>query len=304
MPPLLECVPNFSEGRRADIVAALVDAIAAGPDLAVLDHGADPDHNRCVVTFAGAPDAVIDAAWRGVGVAVERIDLRTHLGVHMRMGAMDVCPFVPLAETPMTAAVDAACRLAARIGDELQVPAFLYGEAAQTPARRLLGRIRNVGFEELSARIADDPSLRPDFGPARLHPSAGAVAVGARRFLIAFNVDLATPDVGIARRIAKRVRESDGGLPCVQARGFTLQSRRLTQVSLNLTNYEVTPVRTAFDAVRALAAAEGVDVVESELIGLAPAAALDEATAAHVRLVGFDRRRHVLEERLRAVGLG
>jgi len=219
------------------------------------------------------------------------------------MGALDVCPFVPLCATEPAVAVRAARTAGERLGAELDLPVFLYGEAAARPERRVLGAVRNLEFEQLAERVGVDEALRPDFGPERLHPTAGAVGVGARGVLIAYNIELASDDVGAARRIAKAVRHSDGGLPAVQARGFALAERGRAQVSMNLLDYRVTSVRTVFDAVVAEAAALGIEVEESELIGLVPEAALDAAAARHVRLRGFDPRAQVLEERLRAHGL-
>ncbi len=303
MSPLLECVPNFSEGRDAGIVQGLVDAMSAVPGVACLAHELDADHHRAVITLAGSPDAVAEAAVRGARRAIETIDLRAHRGEHMRMGAMDVCPFVPLSGTTMDGAVAIARSVGERFGDELGLPVFFYGHAALRPERRVLGAVRNRGFEQLGALVESDPSYRPDRGPARLHPTAGAVGVGARGFLIAYNVQLASADVALAARISKAVRESSGGLPAVQARGFFLAERGLAQVSMNLLDYTQTPVRRVFDEVVALAAAEGVAVEDSELVGLVPRAALDDATARHVKLIGFDPGAQVLEERLRACGL-
>jgi len=302
VPPLLEFVPNFSEGKQREVVDALVAAMTAVPGVVCLGAELDANHHRSVVTLAGPAPAIAEAAFRGAAAAMQRIDLRTHKGEHKRMGAMDVCPFVPLAGATMRDAV-ATCRtVGARLGKELGLPVFLYAEAANRESRRVLGNFRNKEFEGLMALVGTDPEFAPDFGPLRMHPTAGAVAVGARKFLIAYNVNLATTDVQLAKDIAKAVREKDGGLKKVQAMGFFLDDKQLSQVSMNLLDFEVTSIRTAFDAVAKLAAAKGVAVAESELIGLAPAAAIDAATAKHIQLPGFDPRQQVVEQKLAAMG--
>ncbi|MCA8947948.1 MAG: glutamate formimidoyltransferase [Planctomycetes bacterium] len=300
MKPLLELVPNFSEGRNQATVDAIVAAMTAVPEVACLGSELDASHHRAVVTLAGPADAVVDAAVRGCAEAIERIDLRRHNGEHKRMGAMDVCPFVPLSGATMDDAVAAARAAGERIGKELQLPVFLYAEACTREDRRKLGNIRNIEFEGLMDLVGTDPDFAPDFGPARLHESAGAVAVGARTFLIAYNINLDTVDVQVAKDIAKAVREKDGGFAKVQGMGFFLEDRQLAQVSMNLLDYETTSIRTVFDKVQELAAARGVSVVESELIGLAPRAAIDAELAAHIKLPGFDPTQQLVEERLAA----
>ena len=302
MPPLLEFVPNFSEGKKREVVDALVAAMTAVPGVHCLGAELDASHHRSVVTLAGPAPAIAEAAVRGAHAAKQRIDPRTHKGEHKRMGAMDVCPFVPLAGASMADAVATARAVGKRIGAELEVPVFLYAEACTRESRRVLGNFRNKEFEGLMGLVGSDPEFTPDFGPARLHPTAGAVAVGARKFLIAYNVNLATSDVQIAKDIAKAVREKDGGFKKVQAMGFFLDDKQLSQVSMNLLDFEVTSIRTVFDAVAKLAASKGVAVAESELIGLAPAAAIDAATAQHVKLPGFDARQQVVEQKLAAMG--
>jgi glutamate formiminotransferase len=251
-----------------------------------------------VVTLAGPQDAIEQAAFAGCREAMSRLDLRQHKGEHKRMGAMDVCPFVPLAGATMADAVATAKRVGARIGAELGLPVFLYADAASRPSRVKLGDFRNKEFEGLRDLVGTDPEFTPDFGPARLHESAGAVAVGARKFLIAYNVNLATKDVQVAKDIAKAVREKDGGFAKVQAMGFFLDDKQLSQVSMNLLDYEVTSIRTVFDKVAELSRQRGVEVAESELIGLAPAAAIDEALARHIRLPAFDALQQVVERKL------
>jgi glutamate formiminotransferase len=298
--PLLEFVPNFSEGKQKDVVDAIVAEMLRVPGVVDLGAELDASHNRAVVTLAGPATAVADAAVAGARAAMQRIDLRKHKGEHKRMGAMDVCPFVPLAGSSMRDAVATAKQAGERIGRELGLPVFLYAEAAQRESRRVLGNFRNKEFEGLQSLVGSDPEYAPDFGPAKLHESAGAVAVGARPFLIAYNVNLKTTDVQVAKDIAKAVREKDGGFKKVQGMGFFLDDKQLSQVSMNLLDFQVTSIRTVFDKVAELARARGVEVAESELVGLAPAAALDADTAKHVKLPHFDPARQIVEARLAA----
>ncbi|MBL8724171.1 MAG: glutamate formimidoyltransferase [Planctomycetes bacterium] len=302
MPPLLEFVPNFSEGKDRALVDRLVAAMTAVPSVHCLGSELDASHHRSVVTLAGPAPAIAEAAVRGAAAAAAAIDLRSHRGEHKRMGAMDVCPFVPLQGATMADAVATARSVGARLGAELGLPVFLYGEACARESRRVLGNFRNKEFEGLQSLVGSDPEFAPDFGPQRLHPTAGAVAVGARKFLIAFNVNLATADVQVAKDIAKLVREKDGGLKKVQAMGFFLDDKQLAQVSMNLLDFEVTSIRAVFDRVAALAAERSVAVAHSELVGLAPAAAIDAALAAHVRLPQFVAAEQVVEARLAALG--
>ena len=267
---LLECVPNFSEGRRPEVVDAIAAEITGVPGVRLLGREMDADHNRAVLTFVGAPDAVQEAAFRAVRKAAALIDLREHKGAHPRMGATDVVPFVPLGECTMADAVAAANAVGDRIGRELAIPVFLYAEAARRPERIKLADVRKGEFEGLRDAIGRDAERAPDFGPAAIHASAGATAVGARFFLIAYNVNLAAHDVALAKRIAKEIREKDGGLPGVQAMGFDLADRSLAQVSMNLLDYRKTSPGRVFDEVRTRAEAAGVKVLESEMIGLLP----------------------------------
>jgi glutamate formiminotransferase len=275
---VVECVPNVSEGRRPDVVAAIAEA-AAVPGVAILDVTSDASHNRSVVTFAGRPDAVATAAIEIVRRAVERIDMRGHAGVHPRIGAADVVPFVPLADASMAEAVDIARRVGHDVAEQLGIPVYLYAEAALVPRRRRLANVRRGGLETLAAEIGLD-GRRPDYGPARVHPTAGAVAVGARKPLIAFNVNLRSADVTLAHGIAVAIRESSGGLPAVQAMGVEVvvaDGRHLAQVSTNLVDWRVTGIAEVVTAVRGLAAEEGAEVDHCELIGLAPQEALRAA---------------------------
>jgi glutamate formiminotransferase len=289
-------VPNVSEGRDDRVVARIAEAFAsAGATL--LDVESDRDHHRSVITVAGTAPEVVEGAVRGARAARDAIDLTRHVGAHPRMGATDVVPFVPLAGATERDAVAAAERAAERIAREVGVPTYLYGLAARTPARRDLAKVREGQFEGIRDAIATDPARAPDFGPRAVHPTAGATAVGARFFLIAFNVDLDTRDVALAKRIAKEVRERDGGLPCVKALGFDLPERGWVQVSMNLTDYRVTSPEAAFDAVRARAEAAGARVAGSELVGLIPSGACPVGFAERVRLLSFDPDQ-VIETRL------
>lgn len=294
---LIECVPNFSEGRNAAVLASLREAVTAVPGAHLLDVHADAWHHRSVFTFVGAADAVAEAAVRGARCAVERIDLTQHRGEHPRMGAVDVIPFVPIEGATMDDCVALAERVGRRIADELDMPVFLYGRAARRPERTELWRIRREGFEWLRARIGREEAYAPDFGPARMHPTAGATAVGARPILVAYNVLLDTDDVGLARRIAQRIRTTGGGLLAVQARGFLVDGK--AQVSMNLLDVDVTPPRAVFDGVAREAAAAGVDVAASEIVGLVPERALPE-NAERVLRLEVPAETKVLEARIQA----
>lgn len=294
---IIESVPNISEGRRADVLDAARDAVRAATQARLIDMSADPDHNRAVLTIAGAPGAVRRAVEFLVAVCVERIDLRTHRGRHPRMGAVDVIPFVPVRGATMDDCVALARETGAAIAERHRLPVYLYERATSAPHRRNLADVRRGEFEGFPEKIRD-PLWRPDFGPHEVHPSAGCVAVGAREFLIAFNVNLATADLEIARAVARAVRESSGGLPCVKAMGVMLQERNLAQVSMNLTDFRITPVRSAYEAVRREAGRLGVEVAGSEIVGLVPEEALFEGAGSVLRLEGFSPDR-ILERRLR-----
>ena len=297
MAELVECVPNFSEGRRADVVAALVAAIGSTPGVRVLDQESDANHNRCVITFIGDRAAVAAAALAGARKAVELIDMNRHHGEHPRIGALDVLPFVPVHGVTMEDCVALARSVGKRIADELGVPVYLYEAAATRPDRKDLPSVRRGEYEGLKASIETDPDRRPDFGPPRMHPTAGATVVGARPLLVAWNVNLATKDVRVAKRIAKAIRESDGGLPAVRAKGFELADRGLVQVSMNLIDYRTTSPLRVLTEIERLAAAEGVAIAESEVIGLVPLDPLLEAAIARFKLANFQRSQ-VLETRL------
>ena len=303
MKPLLECVPNFSEGKDDKVIEGLVAVMTSVPGATCLSHEMDAAHNRCVITMAGPPEAMAEAAFQGAAAAIDVIDIREHKGEHKRMGAMDVCPFVPLGTADMKLAVKTATHLGKRIGDELNIPVFLYAEAAQREARRILGNVRNKQYEGLLDLVGLDPAYTPDFGPDKMHETAGAVGVGARTFLIAYNINLQTSDVAIAKSIAKQVRERDGGLPRVQAMGFFLDDRNQAQVSMNLLDYSETSIRDAYDEVHAKAMVAGVEIDESEIVGLVPADAMDEETAEHILLKSFNPSEQVVEERLKLAGV-
>jgi len=294
--PLIECVPNFSEGRDLAILGALRAAIVAVPEVWLLDVHADASHNRSVFTLVAAPQAAAEAAFRAVRVATERIDLTKHAGEHPRIGATDVVPFVPVRDVTMEDCIVLARRFAQRVGTELDLPVYLYALAATRPERVLLPEIRRGEFEQLRDRIGTDAASDPDFGPKRIHPTAGALAVGARSYLVAFNVYLDSPDVGIAKQIAKAIRTSSGGLPALQAEGFLVAGR--AQVSMNLLDIDVTSPVAAFTAVAKEANRRGIAIARSEVVGLAPERALPAGSAALLKL--GDATAHVLEARIRA----
>jgi glutamate formiminotransferase len=281
---LVESVPNVSEGRRADVVDRLADAITSVSDVALLDRTSDASHNRSVFTLAGEHDAVSESLERLVSSAIHEIDMDVHEGEHPRIGAVDVIPFIPLATTAMDDVIDLARAFGERIATRYDLPVYLYAKAALRSDRERLADVRRGQYEGLKAEI-DQRGREPDFGPPRMHPSAGAVAVGARPFLIAYNINLDSDDVDLAKRIARRVRESGGGLPKLQANGFEVREPERghplrAQVSMNLLDFAVTPLWVVWDMVRDLAAEDGVEPAESELIGLAPQASF-EAIADH-----------------------
>ena len=295
--PIVECVPNFSEGRDARKVGAIVDAIRSTRGVALLAQERDEDHNRSVVTFAGAPEAVFEGALAGVAKAVELIDLTAQRGVHPRIGAADVVPFVPVEGITLEECAQLAWRAGEEIWRRLRVPVYFYEAAARWPERANLENVRRGQFEGLREAVRVEPGRRPDVGDAELHPTAGASVVGARKFLIAYNINLNTPDLEIARRIARSIRASSGGLPCVKAMGVMLASRHLAQVSMNLTDFERTPLHVVFEAVKREAAQYGVSIAASELIGLIPRKALEMAAGIDLQWENF-RPDSVLERRI------
>lgn len=299
---VIESVPNVSEGVRVEVLDALAGAVRSVPDALLLDHSADPSHNRAVFTLAGSREAVVDALLRFVEVAVARIDLRTHRGAHPRLGVVDVVPFVPLEGERLADCVDLSHRFASIVAGRFGLPVFLYEASASAPHRRRLEDVRRGEVEGLAGRLSS-PAWQPDYGPPVPHPTAGALITGARMPLIAFNVDLQSEDVTIARRIARVIRERDGGLRCVKALGLAIPHRGRVQVSMNLTDYTTTGVQTVFDAISAEARRLGVAVAESELIGLIPAGALEGTSADRLKLTGFTESR-ILERRIEQMQQG
>ena len=297
MDGIVECVPNFSEGRNPEVIDRIAAAIADVKTVKVLGRESDKDHNRSVITFIGPPETIADAAFAGVAKAAELIDLTRHTGEHPRMGAADVVPFVPVRGVEMEDCVKLAQGLGRRVGDELRIPVFLYEEAATRPERRNLANVRKGQFEGLRDLIGKDPERKPDFGPEKIHPTAGAVAIGAREFLIAYNVNLASDNLALAKEIAKKIRESSGGLPCVKALGLMLKELNVAQVSMNLTNFRVTPMRKVFDAIKAEAEKAGDKIRDSELIGLVPRAALSPEDVEYLKIESFDPGQ-IIENRL------
>jgi glutamate formiminotransferase/formiminotetrahydrofolate cyclodeaminase len=292
----IECVPNFSEGRRKEVIDAIV-AEAKSRSVKVLDIESDADHNRSVLTFVGEPEAVKETALAVSGKAIELIDLNKHQGQHPRMGAVDVIPFIPISEVTMAECVQLTKEFANEFASRFKVPVFLYEEAATRPDRRNLADVRKGEFEGLREEIGKNPDKKPDFGPNAIHPTAGATAVGARQILIAYNVNLGTNNLVVAKKIAKQVRGKDGGLSAVKALGFDLKDRGIVQVSMNMIDYKASQLFKAFELVRTLAEQQGVQVLESEIVGLVPTEALIDTAEFYLRLRGFNKNQ-ILERRL------
>jgi glutamate formiminotransferase len=300
MQTLIECVPNFSEGRRPEVVEAIVGALLAGPDVYLLDREMDADHNRSVITFVSTRESVGEAALRGIEKAAELIDLNHHQGAHPRLGATDVVPFVPLACVTLDDCVHIAEWVAEETWRRFKIPTYLYEAAARKPERVNLENIRRGQFEGVREEVISNPARHPDFGEAALHPTAGATVVGARKYLIAYNINLKTPDLSIAKTIAWKIRTSSGGFPCVKAMGVDLKARNLAQVSMNLTDFETTSLATVFQAVAREAAALGSEVVGSEIVGLVPRQALEAAAVQFLKVENY-RPELVVENRLEQV---
>lgn len=296
MTKIVECVPNFSEGRRAEVVEEIVKAVREVKGTKIIGYSLDPDHNRAVLTFIGELEPVKEAAFRACKKAVDLINMEEHSGQHPRIGACDVIPFVPIMNVEMKECVKMAEETAERIWNELGVPTYLYAEAARLPERKKLPNIRKGDYEGLKVEISK-PERHPDYGEPRLHPTAGATVVGARFPLIAYNINLGTSDLEVAKKVAKAVRESSGGLMNVQARGMMMQSRGLAQVSLNLLDYRSTPLYRVFELVKMEAARYGVNVVSSEVIELLPLDAVTDVFTHYLRIDGFARDQ-ILEEKL------
>src|SRR6266704_2557589 len=294
---LVECVPHFSEGKRREVIESIADAIRSTPGVMLLDVESNPDHNRSVISFVGEPGPVKDAALAASQKAIELIDLRHHKGEHPRMGTVDVVPFVPLSGVTMDDCVSLARSFGQEFAEKFHVPVFLYEEAAATPERRNLADVREGEFEGLRDKIGKDPAKKPDFGPEKIHPTAGATAVGAREILVAYNGNLGTSDLNIAKKIAHQLRAKDGGLAFVKALGFELKERGIVQVSMNLTNYRKSQLFKAYELVKLFADRYGVPVVGSEVVGLTPMDSLVDSAEFYLRLENFSRNQ-VLERKL------
>ncbi|MEW5760831.1 MAG: glutamate formimidoyltransferase [Candidatus Thermoplasmatota archaeon] len=298
MKKILECIPNFSEGRREEVINEIVNAIKMF-DVKVLDVEADKDHNRCVVTFIGEPENVKKAAFKAVEKAAELIDMEKHKGEHPRIGATDVLPFVPIRNMKIEEAVDIAVNLGKEIGEKLGIPVYLYESAAMRTERKDLGVIRKGEYEGLKKDISL-PERIPDFGPKRMHPTAGAIAVGARAPLVAFNVNLGTNNIEIAKKIARAMRAKNGGFTYVKALGFEIKERGIVQVSMNLTNYSATPIYRVFEAIKTEAKRYGVNIIGSEIVGLVPMDALIDCADFYLQLEKF-KKEQILEWHLQEV---
>ncbi|MFQ5910066.1 MAG: glutamate formimidoyltransferase [Thermoplasmata archaeon] len=298
MDRIVECVPNFSEGRDEGMVTSIADEIRKEDGIKVFDVEMDASHNRSVITFVGNPEGCRDAAFNAVRKASELIDMRAHEGEHPRIGATDVVPFVPISGVTMDECIGLAKELGSRIAEELKIPVYLYEHAATTPERKNLAFIRRGEYEGLREAIRSDPERGPDYGPSELHPTAGATVVGAREFLIAYNVYLDTNKKGIAQKIARAIRESSGGLKFVRALGFYIEERDMAQVSMNLVNFRSTPVHKVMEAIRGECDKLGVEVVSSEVVGLVPQEALMDPAVFYLKLQDFDKNQ-IIENRLR-----
>ncbi|MDI6841040.1 MAG: glutamate formimidoyltransferase [bacterium] len=301
MPRLVECIPNFSEGRDSAVIDKIVDEITKVPGVKLTDRQMNTDHNRAVITFVGEPESCKRAAFNACKCAMELIDLRKHKGEHPRIGATDVIPFVPISDVSMEECVKLATELAKEIAEKLNIPTYLYEEAATRPERKDLAYIRKGEFEGLMTAIKTDTSRVPDFGPCELHPSAGATVVGAREYLIAYNVNLGTNNIDIAKRIASAIRFKGGGFKYVKALGFDLKERGITQVSMNMTNYKESTLFRAFEFVKREAERYGVTVIGSEIVGVVPMQALVDTADWYLRLENF-RPDQILEKKVWAEG--
>ena len=299
MPSILECVPNFSEGKNLKVIDEIADAIQTGSTVKLINIHSDADHNRSVFTILGEAEPLINAVFRGTEVAVKQIDLNKHHGTHPRIGAADVIPFIPLYQSSMQEAVRLAVKLAEKIGSELQVPVFLYGEATTDIAHKNLADLRRGGYESLMTKIGNDPKFIPDFGPKYMG-NAGATSVGARPILIAYNIFLNSNDESAAKIIAKSIRESSGGLPKVQALGMLVKDQ--AQVSMNLLDYQTTSLKTVFLAVKRLADAMALHITHSELVGCLPEAALKDTSPQDLKILNFDES-CILENHFHDLGI-
>jgi len=296
MGKLVECVTNFSEGRRPEVIEAIVNEVKKVPGVRVLDVKADASHNRVVVTFVGEPASVKQAAFAACAKATQLIDMEQHHGEHPRIGATDVIPFIPVSDVTIEECVALANELGKEIGEKLGIPVYMYEAAAKKPERIKLPDVRKGQYEGLKTEIVK-PERQPDYGPAQMHPTAGATVVGARQFLIAYNINLNTSDVTIAKKIATAIREAKGGYKYCRAMGIMIEERNMAQVTINMVNYEGTPLHRVFETVKSEAARYGVNVIGSEIVGLLPMQALIDTAAFYLRLEDFDRKQ-VMEENI------
>lgn len=294
MAKIVECVPNISEGRNMEVVEAVVNEIRSTPGVMLADYSSDASHNRSVLTFFGDPESVANAAVAVAKKAAELIDLTKHEGAHPRMGAVDVIPFIPIKEMTVEETVELSKRVAQRVWEEAKMPVFLYEDSASAPHRVNLAKIRKGEFEGMAEKVLE-PEWEPDFGGRTIHPTAGVVAVGARMPLVAFNINLNTPDVSIADKIARILRRSSGGLDCVKAMGVLLEDRNIAQVSINMTNFHKTPLYRVVEYTRAEAARWGVQVIGTEVIGLCPMKALIDSAEYYMQIENFDFDKQVIE---------
>lgn len=296
MGKLVECVPNFSEGRRPEVIAAIVNEVKNVQGVTLLNVNSDASHNRTVVTFVGDPQAAKLAAFNTCAKAAELIDMEQHQGAHPRVGATDVIPFIPVSDITMEECIQLANELGQEIGEKLNIPVYLYEAAAKTSARVKLPDVRKGEYEGLKTAITT-PERQPDYGPARMHPAAGATVVGARQFLIAYNINLSTSDVAIAKKIAASIREAKGGYKFCRAMGVMIEERNMAQVTINMVDYTGTPLHRVFETVKSEAARYGVNIIGSEIVGMVPLQALIDTADFYLRLEGFERKQ-VLEENL------
>ncbi|MBQ9708385.1 MAG: glutamate formimidoyltransferase [Firmicutes bacterium] len=297
MAKIIESVPNISEGRNTEIIEACIDQIRTTPGCTLLNYSSDEDHNRTVITYMGSPEGCEEASVKLAKKAVELIDLTKHEGAHPRMGCVDVMPFIPIKEATMEECVELSNRVGKRIAEEADLPVFLYEKSATAPHRENLAKVRKGQFEGMAEKVKD-PDWIPDFGGQRIHPTGGAVCVGARPPLIAFNINLGTSDLEIATKIGKIIRQSSGGLSCVKAMGVMLEERNIAQVSINMTDFTVTPLYRVTELVKAEAARYGVPVIGTEIVGLAPMQALVDTAEYYLQIEDFDSDLQVIENHL------
>ncbi len=294
MAKIVECIPNISEGRNTEVIEAVLDAVRATAGVTLLDYSSDPSHNRTVITFLGSPEGVQEAAVALAKKAAELIDLTKHEGEHPRMGAVDVIPFVPIKEISKEECIELSKVVAERVWNEAKMPVFLYEDSASSPNRVNLAKIRKGQFEGMAEKVME-PEWEPDFGGRTIHPTAGVVAVGCRMPLVAFNINLSTSNLDVASAIAKVIRRSSGGFDCVKALGVMLEDRNIAQVSINMTNFNKTPLYRVLELVKAEAKRWGVTVVGTEIVGLTPMNALIDSAEYYLQIENFDKNKQVLE---------